>query len=109
MRLRWAGARPATRPRASTTPRGVVRVGTLGGQTAAALFVVRSEDFVRLSEADLDIARSFADYAASHRELPWELIFVTRQGSFKASELLQLPGLPVFERCAFRTVADIPN
>lgn len=80
-----------------------------GDETVAVLFVVRSEDLERLSEADLDIARSFADYAASHRELPWELIFVTRQGSFKASELLQLPGLPVFERCDFRTVADIPN
>ncbi|MGH2806553.1 MAG: hypothetical protein ACRDKT_04680 [Actinomycetota bacterium] len=73
----------------------------MGPETAAILFMVPSKDRRKVSEADLDIARAVADYAESHHQLPWELVFMTEAGNFKTSELLQIPGHPPFEACAY--------
>jgi hypothetical protein len=73
----------------------------LGVTTAAILFVCRSVDPRGVSEVDLDVARRLSAYAAENHELPWDLVYVTRNGTFKASDLLRLPGIPPPEPCRF--------
>ncbi len=75
----------------------------LGGDTTAILFVCRTEDLERVGEADLKVARAIDAFARAHDELPWDMVFVTPNGTFWASDLLRLPGLPDFAPCEFRS------
>lgn len=75
---------------------------TMHDETAAILFVCRTEDLRRVSEVDLDVARAIDAYARTHDEIPWDMVFVTLNGAFSASDLLRLPGLPRFEPCSYR-------
>jgi len=71
----------------------------MGDDTAAALFTCRSLDLESVGEADLDVGRRMALYARDNEEPPWELVYVTKKGNFRASDLLGLPGHPRFEPC----------
>lgn len=71
----------------------------MGQDTAAVLFTCRSNDFESVDEMDLNVARRMAVYATENDEISWELVYVTRNGNFRASDLLGLPGHPQFEAC----------
>lgn len=73
----------------------------MGPETAGILFVGRTQDYDRVGEDDLDIAKGLTSYAMRHSVPAWELVFVTSRGNFKASELLGLPGFPRFESCSY--------
>lgn len=75
----------------------------MGDETAAALFMCRSQDFERIGEIDLDVARQMTQYAKENCVIPWEMVFVTENGNFRASDLLGLPGHPQFDLCTFDT------
>ena len=77
------------------------RASWMGDETAAALFICRSQDFELISEPDLDVARKIARYANENHVIPWDIVFVTEGGNFRASDLLGLPGHPEFEPCSF--------
>lgn len=68
---------------------------------AAILFVCLTQDRANVAEVDLDVAQRMSEYAESNGELPWELVFVTESGKFRASDLLGLPGFPPFEPCTY--------
>jgi hypothetical protein len=75
----------------------------LGGwascNAAAILFVCRASNFESVQEADLEVARRMASYAETETVAPWDLVFVTERGNFKASDLLGLPGHPEWIPC----------
>lgn len=73
----------------------------MGDETAAALFICRSQDFKRIGELDLDVAREMTEYTKENCVIPWEMVFVTKNGNFRASDLLGLPGHPEFDVCNF--------
>jgi hypothetical protein len=74
----------------------------MGSETEAILFMCRSVDLEHVGEADLNVARSIAAYADENAEAAWDLVYVTRSGNFKASDLLGLPGHPEFDPCNYR-------
>ena len=69
------------------------------GESAAILFVCRSADYEHVDENDLDIARAISDHLDSPPTLGWDLVFLTGNGNFRASEMLGLAGLPDFGPC----------
>lgn len=73
----------------------------MGNDTAAVLFTCRSLDLDSVGEADLDLGRRMALDARDNEKLPWELVYVTNKGHFRASDLLGLPGHPRFEPCPY--------
>lgn len=73
----------------------------MGPETAGILFVGRTRDHDRVTEDDLGVARRLGSYSKDHSVPAWEQVLVTRRGNFKASELLGLPGLPLFEPCGY--------
>ncbi len=83
--------------------------GWMGADTAAVLFTCRAKSLENLSEDDLDVGRKIAAYAETNAELPWELVYVTRQGNFRASDLLGLPGPPQFEPCTYIPWEELSN
>lgn len=70
-------------------------------ETAAVLFTCRSSDPENVGKADLEVAGAIAAFAKGKSLPPWELVFVTRRGNFKASDLLGLPGHPEFQACTW--------
>lgn len=78
-----------------------------GTHNAAVLFICRTEQFVEVDDADIEIARKLHEHAQTHDVCPWELAFMTRNGSFLASDLLGLPGLPTqWEVCPWQADLD---
>lgn len=73
----------------------------MGDGLGALLFTCRSQDFEGVTEADLDVGRRLDAYARDNGEPPWDLVYVTRSGNFRASDLLRLPGHPEFEPCNY--------
>ena len=76
-------------------------LGTRMSDTAALLFTSRSRDFISVGDDDLDVGRRLAAYTEGKATLPWDFVFVTERGNFRASDLLALPGHPPFEPCTY--------
>lgn len=74
--------------------------GRCSERTAGVLFILRSEDLETVAESDLDIARTLDAHAKRNAERPWDLVFVTKNGHYRAADLLRLPGLGCLEQFA---------
>jgi hypothetical protein len=77
-------------------------------ETAAILFTCPSRDREKVGEIDLDVARKMDAYAKANDMPPWDLVYVTEHGNFRASDLVGLPGHPEFGPCTFDPQKERP-
>lgn len=70
----------------------------------ASLYICPSHNYETVQQVDIDVARAMASYAREREVLPWDLVFVTTSGNFRASHLLDLQGFPPFTTCAYKRV-----